>query len=184
MLPVRYWRPAEGLPPGVLTLAFFPSVPAGGLRRWLATQLPGWALQPGPPPWRLHDALGGWAGVSFSYADGAAVLAVAPGHWVGVDLLPPQPPPDAIAVARLYLGAGLADTLSAAPLHSFALHWAAYEARQKCHGLGVRELVPGQACYATADTCCSEAIWLDGGRYLCRIAYREWHGQAGLSGSG
>ena len=169
MLPVRYWRPAEGLLPGVLTLAFFASVPAGGLRRWLATQLPGWVLQPGPPPWCLRNAEGAWAGVSFSYADGAAVLAMAPGYWVGVDVLSPLPPPDAIDVARLYLGARLA----AAPVEDFALHWAAYEARQKCHGLGLQELAPETGCYATATTGCSDAIWLDGGRYLCRIAYRQ-----------
>lgn len=172
MLPLRFWRPGQTLAPDVLMLAFFPSVPPGGVRHWLSLQWPGWVLQPGPPPWRLCHADGRWAGVSFSYVDGAAVVAMAFGREVGVDLVAPLPPPDAAAVAQLYLGTVEAAMLVGTEAHVFAQRWAAYEARQKCHGLGVQELAPGAAGYATAATCCTDAIWLAEERYLCCIAYR------------
>ncbi|MGP8060939.1 MAG: 4'-phosphopantetheinyl transferase family protein [Acidimicrobiales bacterium] len=89
----------------------------------------------------------GWLGFSLSHAGALAVVAVARGREVGVDIEEVRPGLDVVAIARRALGeAAAADLALRSPaerLDAFYRAWVRAEARGKCRGTGLVE--PGPA---------------------------------------
>lgn len=112
------------------------------VRQWLQEAYPQYRLDETARPYRLCDAAGqALAGVSFSYMAGWAVLAIAGGADVGLDICEVQPVPDALAVATLYLSASAVQQIRVAanPAQVFAQEWVRFEAALKCQGQGIAE---------------------------------------------
>ena len=86
---------------------------------------------------------GAWQGLGFSlaYADHRALVAVARGWRVGVDLLTEQGVPEWPAVAALYLrqAADVASLPAAQQSLAYAAAWVDLEADLKCLGLPLQE---------------------------------------------
>ncbi len=75
---------------------------------------------------------------NLSHSDGAALLAVATNHPLGIDLEPLRPHPEVAAIARRMFDSATADAILHAPqeLQSerFLYHWTALEASAKLYG--------------------------------------------------
>lgn len=103
---------------------------------------------PGQPPGTTARWRGLPIGISLSYADNYALLALCPGAQVGVDLVRVEGWPELLDVARLYLGARPTVSLQGlsrdAQVRAFADAWAALEARCKCYATGLTEWSPAR----------------------------------------
>ncbi len=82
--------------------------------------------------------------ISLSYAGGWALIGLAEGRALGVDMVRIEPLPEAEALARLYLPAAACRAVLAAPPEArdecFARGWAEMEAGCKCLGLPLEEM--------------------------------------------
>lgn len=85
-------------------------------------------------------------GLSVSHEPGLSLVALRLDGAVGIDLLHPSPLPDALIVARDYLGPKIAGQLASLPKNTFgqafAQAWTSHEARLKCLALALTEWTP------------------------------------------
>ena len=111
------------------------------LPAWLGSDAVELITTPGQPP-RLAPPHQG-VGVSMAHEAGLSLVALHRHGPVGVDLMRPIDMPDALDVAREYLGPEVAQALAnrsaIEQAQAFALAWTAHEARLKCLGLPLQE---------------------------------------------
>lgn len=115
-----------------------------GLLAWPPEEV---VLTEGPRGPRL-EGVAREIGISLSYAGDRALIGLAEGRALGVDVVRIEPIPEAGMLARLYLPASASLALRAAPPEmqatSFAQGWAAMEACSKCLGLPLAEISAGR----------------------------------------
>jgi 4'-phosphopantetheinyl transferase len=127
--------------------------------------------EPGEAP-RLaapHEGIG----LSIAHESGLSLVAIHAQGPVGVDVMQVIAMPDALDVARAYLGPEAAQALAERPAdqidRAFALAWTAHEARLKCLGMPLEEWHEG---LGTALSACSLLVLPLPAPWVAHLAWR------------
>jgi 4'-phosphopantetheinyl transferase len=181
-------------PPGEPVLMRVPTAPPRQiarreLRKVLREILAGWSgvlpeqlpLQETPrgPVW--PGQLGGHSlDISLSYAEDAGWIGLLRAGQIGVDAMPVQTIPEALAVARNYLGHAAAAAIqrSTDPATAFATAWTEFEARLKCLKRELNEW-PATQAFVTAG-CASQSVMLPD-RVMVTVVVRSGSGSPEVS---
>jgi hypothetical protein len=168
-VPASY-PPAPALPPAGQTVVLRVAE-KGQVREVLRQVLAAWSGWPreglplreaGRGPRWIGPLAGDSLDISLSYCQQEGWIGLLRGGWIGIDAMRAEPFPEALAVARHYLGPAVQAAIqqSRHPERAFALAWTDLEARLKCLKRDLIEWSP--ECAAVTARCVTEKFVLAG----------------------